>query len=236
MTTRDEQVLVRLSGDLKEDLEDHVSDDDVAHDSVSELMRYGALMEKEGHYLSDELEEILGDVDLDADVDPDEIANAVEIGLSDVSERIERMDQQITDLKEKMSESEELTNLAQELKSKWLLELPHGMSILDLEIHLGTESKLSDHELARISGSAQEIADQRETQSVGDIRSALRRAHEIYPRVKRVLDEENSRTRYWVSNPEKQFEEMTEEEIEEIVERHGGFETGLDVQERNDGE
>jgi hypothetical protein len=228
--SREEQILVRVTSDTKQTLEDYVDGEDNSYDSVSSLMRHAALSEADGYYLRQSLENAIDNVGIDTDIDADKIVSAVEAGLSNTDERIEQVEEQLARIDEQLSSDDEITDLARQLKSDWLLELPNDTQITDIEIHSGTEPD-NPVETAHLSGSPQAIADVI-SHPERKVRSALRRAFELYPRVKRTLDENNGITRYWVSNPEKTIEdELSDDEIEDILNQYGGFTTGTDLDE-----
>lgn len=226
--SREKQILVRVTSTTKQELEDYVDGEDNPYDSVSSLMRHAALSEADGYYLQQSLEDAIDNVGIDTDIDADEVVTAVEAGLSNTDERIEQVEEQLARIDEKLSSDDEITDLAKRLKVDWLLELPNDTQITDLEFHSGTEPD-NPVETAHLSGSPQAIADVI-SHPESQVRSALRRAFELYPSVKRTLDESNGITRYWVSNPAKTIEgELSDDEIEEILNREDGFTTGTDL-------
>lgn len=225
--SREKQILVRVTEDTKQTLEGYVDDDQNPYDSVSSLMRHAALSEVDGYYLQQSLENAVDNVGIDTDIDTDEVVTAVEAGLSSTDERIEQVEEQLASIDEKLSTDDEITDLAKLIKSDWLLELPHGTSITEIDIHAGTEPNNST-QYAHMAGTPQAIADV-SNHAEHRVRSALRRAFKLYPRVKRTVDEENGMTRYWVSNPQQTIDgELTEEEKQNLLEEGGGFKKASD--------
>lgn len=223
MVKRNKKIFVRVTEDTKDDIEDHVDDPDTPWESKSDLLRGAVHKEINDAHIHKALDEALENHDVG--LAHEQVADAMEIALSDTTEKISLLEDQVADLDHQLRTNEAVTQLARTIQEDWLIELPEGQLLTDIPVNPASIDGMAMEDIARISGSADALAEvlDREEQMV---RRALKRAEEIYPRVESMGDPEEGQTRFWKSNPEKEPPEVSDpspEEVDEFIEEHGGF-------------
>jgi hypothetical protein len=226
---RNEAVYVRVTEATKEEWAEHAEDPGTRWDDVSDMVRGSVRYELNGTHVRQEIQDALEDHGVE--LDQRELVDAVDIALSDTTENLHRVEDNLANLNEQLSTNEATTELAQEFHADWLIALPEGMTPVEIDIDPDVHEIMTEESLARIAGSTPAYSELMGHEE-HVVRRALRRAQKLYPRVKSVVDPETTRKRYYVEDPDMD-EPHTKDEcvhmVGELIEEHGGFQSGLDI-------
>jgi len=227
---RQKSVMVRVTEATKNEWENHVDDPETRWDDLSDLVRGSVSYELNGTHVKQEVQDALDEHG--GEIDQDELVDAVDTALNNTEQNLNRVEDNLADLNEQLRTSEAITDLAQDLKSNWLLSLPANMASVDVGSNPDVQDMLSDEANARRAGSAPAYADVT-GHSEQMIRRALRRAEKLYPSVKSVIDPSTAQKRYYIEDPDMDVQTMDGKmEIAESIIDDGGYQTGLRTEEQ----
>lgn len=178
MTDKSEMIRVRVTPDEKQEIQDYLNETG-EFPSMSRMLRTLAKQ----HIRTDE------DT---ASIDPDEIVDAVEIGLSDVTEYLQNMDDRLANVEQKVSDEDEIDKLARELYD----EIPVVKSEEEMR-NLDSHVRLGDADEAAIISTPDAWADFFDV-DLPMIRRALARANDYYPDLHYYNIKEDGTRRYYV--------------------------------------
>ncbi|PSP37994.1 hypothetical protein BRC71_08460 [Halobacteriales archaeon QH_7_65_31] len=177
MVERTETVGVRLTPDEREQFETFVKDNNECG-SLSQFFRLAAY-----NFTSDDEE--------DVSLDPEEIIEAVDVGIAPVTERLDELEEHVLSIDSRVNDDDKIDKLARDIYSA----LPVHQSASDLpDIHnLDELNDASDFVLTQ-KISTPYLWSQYFDEDVADVRRACSRMEEYYPDVEFVredLDREN---------------------------------------------
>jgi len=112
----------------------------------------GRSYELNGTHVKQEVQDALDEHG--GEIDQDELVDAVDTALNNTEQNLNRVEDNLADLNEQLRTSEAITDLAQDLKSNWLLSLPANMASVDVGSNPDVQDMLSDEANARRAGSA----------------------------------------------------------------------------------
>jgi hypothetical protein len=172
MVDRTETVGVRLTPEERADFEEYIEDNNECN-SLSQFFRLAAYNFKKTD-------------DQDVSIDPDEIVEAVDIGVSPIMEQLNELEEHVLSIDSRVSNDDKIDKLARDIYSA----LPTHESGSDLP-EIRDASELSDDSDFVI---AQKIStpyywSKYFDEGVADVRRACSRMQEYYPDVKYVSEE-----------------------------------------------
>ena len=224
-----DDVTIRVNEQTKEEWEEHAEDPETRWKGVSDLVRGAVRYELNGTHVQQDFRDVLEE---HSDLDQEEVVDAVDTALSD---EFNRLQDNLADLDEQLRSSEATTELAQELRSNWLLPYPEEVTPVNLGFDPDTKDMMDAEAQARIEGSAKAYADVM-GHSEQLIRRALRRAVKLYPNVKSVIVPETARKRYYIRDedmegPKSEGSGWMADMISSMI-QNGGFQTKMQKEEQ----
>ncbi|MFC7018563.1 MULTISPECIES: hypothetical protein [Haloarcula] len=185
MANRTETIKVRVTPERKEKFEKYIEDTG-EFPSVSQLLRASA----NAHIHQDD--------EQTTDIDPEQITSAIEIGLSDVHERLARIEQEVNRVDTAVQpNNEDVDDLADDIAMQLPVmdsskELRDTNAIMEERAHSGMSDLEFTKEMSTIEFWADFVdADKNKT------RRAINRATNWYPDVQWTYDENMGKRRYY---------------------------------------
>lgn len=188
MANRTETIKVRVTPERKQKFKNYIEDTG-EYPSLSQLLRASANEKVEGR---------MAGADNGSSIDADEITNAVEIALGDVTERLDRIEQEIERVDTAVQpEEEDIDDLADDIAVQLPVmddgsEFRRTNEIMEERHHSG----MSDFEFTREMSTVEFWSDYVDADQ-NKTRRALSRAASWYPDVKWVYDEDMGERRYY---------------------------------------
>lgn len=185
MANRTETIKVRVTPQTKEKFEEFIENTG-EFPSVSQLLRASA-----NAYIEQDDQQ-------QADIDPEEITNAVEIALSDVTERLDRIEHEVGRVDTAVQpEEEDIDTLADDIAVQ-LPVMDDGSEFRERNdvLREATHGDLEGIEYAQEKSTVGAWSDYVDADK-NKTRRALTRAASWYPDVKWVYDEEMGERRYY---------------------------------------
>lgn len=180
MAERSEMIKIRVTPEEKQQIKDYLEETG-EFDGMSRFFRVLA-------------HERMNTDDDTTSIDPEEIIDAMEVALSDVTEHLTRLDDRLADVEQKVSNEDEIDKLARELYD----EIPVVESEDEMR-DLKAVQRLEPEEEMRIL-STPEAWGEFFGVEVEEVRRALSRAQEYYPDLKFYRTREGPR-RYYIERP-----------------------------------
>jgi len=185
MANRTETIKVRVTPAKKEKFEKYIEDTG-EFPSVSQLLRASA----NAHIQQDDTQT--------TDIDPEQLTNAVEVGLSDVHERLARIEQEVNRVDTAVTPNEEdVDDLADDIAMQLPVmdsseEFRDTNAIMEERAHSGMSDLDFTKEMSTI-GFWSDFVDADENKT----RRAITRAVNWYPDVQWMYDENMGKRRYY---------------------------------------
>jgi len=176
MGNRSELIKVRVTEEQHEKISEH----------LEKTEEYGSLSTFGQHVLVDYVRDDGESSEQQVSIDSEDIMEAVEMGLSPVSERLERIESDILELQNMVQTDTVVRELADQLYDN-LIQVPDGQTIEDM-------SPLQPDEAALV-GSPEAFAGEF-GEDQGAVRRALDMAENLYPDVDYIVDKTGDRRYY----------------------------------------
>jgi len=176
MGDRTELIKVRVTPDQYEEITEY----------LEETEEFGSLSTFGQHVLVDYVRDGGDSTEQDVSIESEDIIDAVEMAMSPVSERLEKIENEMLEMQNMMQTDTEVRELADQLYDK-LVEVPADQTIEDL-------TPLQPDEAALV-GSPEAFADEF-GEDEGVVRRALDMADRLYPDVDYIVTEVGERRYY----------------------------------------